>query len=346
MKKAILCGYYGYGNGGDEALLATLLQMLPREVEPIILSGNPMKTQEQYGVKSYARMKVFDLFKVFREGDIFIWGGGSLIQDSTSLKSALYYTTLMKFAQKKGLKTIAWAQGIGPLNYPITRQFARSCFRECDGISVRDQGSAFWLKNWQIPFSLAPDPVWVLSALRGGQLEGLPTPRVAVNLRSHGSLTSEKLTVLTEALIRFQQVTKTFIILVPFQESQDLKIAKHLQKALSENSQIISLENPRELKGLFQQVDLLIGMRLHSLIMAASERCKCFALSYDPKVTHLMEELAIPGLILTDLPSEADRISQEWIREYYHGKSLSYDRINSLMKDALIHQDILTKLGE
>ncbi|NEO59977.1 MAG: polysaccharide pyruvyl transferase CsaB, partial [Moorea sp. SIO4G2] len=34
--KAVLCGYYGKGNGGDEALLASLLQMLPKSVKPIV----------------------------------------------------------------------------------------------------------------------------------------------------------------------------------------------------------------------------------------------------------------------------------------------------------------------
>ncbi|WP_421655307.1 hypothetical protein [Leptothermofonsia sp. ETS-13] len=39
--QAILCGYYGQGNGGDEALLVSLLQMLPQHVAPLVLSGNP-----------------------------------------------------------------------------------------------------------------------------------------------------------------------------------------------------------------------------------------------------------------------------------------------------------------
>ncbi len=41
MKQAVLCGYYGMGNGGDEALLATLLQMLPDNIEPIVLLEDP-----------------------------------------------------------------------------------------------------------------------------------------------------------------------------------------------------------------------------------------------------------------------------------------------------------------
>ena len=45
--RAILCGYYGKGNGGDEALLATLLQMLPELVQPVVLSGNPQETRSR-----------------------------------------------------------------------------------------------------------------------------------------------------------------------------------------------------------------------------------------------------------------------------------------------------------
>ncbi|MCX5934178.1 MAG: hypothetical protein NTU99_05230 [Pseudanabaena sp. LacPavin_0818_WC45_MAG_42_6] len=37
MRRAVLCGYYGMGNGGDEALLATLLQMLPKDIGFICL---------------------------------------------------------------------------------------------------------------------------------------------------------------------------------------------------------------------------------------------------------------------------------------------------------------------
>ncbi|NJL90730.1 MAG: polysaccharide pyruvyl transferase CsaB, partial [Coleofasciculaceae cyanobacterium SM2_1_6] len=44
--RAVLCGYYGKGNGGDEALLATLLQMLPDHVEPVVLTATPKETSQ------------------------------------------------------------------------------------------------------------------------------------------------------------------------------------------------------------------------------------------------------------------------------------------------------------
>jgi len=55
-------------------------------------------------------------------------------------------------------------------------------------------------------------------------------------------------------------------------------------------NQILCLEDPRALKGVFRGVE--IGMRFHSLIMAAAVSLR---FSYDPKVSQLMEELAMPG---------------------------------------------------
>jgi len=55
QKRAIVCGYYGKGNGGDEALLASLLQMLPKSITPLVLSGNPNQTGKRYGVETCDR---------------------------------------------------------------------------------------------------------------------------------------------------------------------------------------------------------------------------------------------------------------------------------------------------
>ncbi|HEY9743069.1 MAG TPA: polysaccharide pyruvyl transferase CsaB [Coleofasciculaceae cyanobacterium] len=340
--RAILCGYYGKGNGGDEALLASLLQMLPKSVTPLVLSGNPAETRKRYGVQSCDRTSPFQVVQAMRNSDVFIWGGGSLIQDVTSAASPLYYGGLMGLARQLGLKTIAWAQGIGPLKRELTRRVARQSFAGCMAVSVRDRGSAELLTDWQIPFILAPDPVWALDSIPVKGLWDLPAPRVAVTLRSHSTLTPERLANLTRALVNFQKATQTCILLVPFQASQDLSIAEAIQSQLTGPNQIFSLEDPRELKGLFRGVEMAIGMRYHSLIMAASQECRCFALSYDPKVSQLMTELNLPGWDLAQLPDDSTLISQTWLKHYANGDPLTSNQIQSLVDRALMHRELLT----
>ena len=342
--RVLLSGYYGKGNGGDEALLATLLQMLPLDVTPVVLSGNPEETHRHYGVECYNRMAFFSVFKALRSCDAFVWGGGSLIQDSTSIISPFYYGGLMALAQVMGLKTVAWGQGIGPLLRSQTRFLAQRNFAGCTQVSVRDIASSRLLSDWSIPHILAPDPVWALESKPVPELVDLPKPRIAVTLRNHPQLTENRLTNLIQALVNLQKETQTFILLLPFQKSEDLAIAEKIHTQLKDVSRVICSEDPQVLKGVFRGVEMSIGMRLHSLIMAASEGSRCFALSYDPKVNHLMEDLKIPGWDLHNLPNDVELISKTWIDYYHHGAALSPNKIQSLVNGAFLHRDLLSKV--
>jgi polysaccharide pyruvyl transferase CsaB len=341
LMQVILCGYYGYGNGGDEALLATLLQMLPKHASPVVLSGNPAFTESLHGVPACDRRKPLAVLNLLRTSQAFIWGGGSLIQDSTSALSPWYYCTLLITAHLMGLKTIAWAQGIGPLNRPLTRWIAHQAFRRCDGISVRDAGSMAWVECWRRTATNAPDPVWALTASRSPALDSLPTPRVAVVLRSHPLLTPERLDRITQALKDFHAHTQAFIVLMPFQKSQDLAIAETLHSQLPNISQVIQSSDPCELKGVFQGVEMAIAMRLHGLIMAASEGCRCFGISYDPKVQRLMEEINCPGWDLADLPAEASTMTQQWIQQFEAPPTLSRAQRQNMTDQAQHHEALL-----
>ena len=342
IARAVLCGYYGKGNGGDEALLASLLQLLPKTITPLVLSGNPNQTRDRFGVEAIDRNNAIAVLQALRHSQVFIWGGGSLIQDATSAISPLYYTGLMQLAQRMGLITIAWAQGIGPLHRPFTQWLAQQTFSRCDAVSVRDSRSARWVSEWGIPFTLAPDPVWALAGSPVQGLWDLPAPRVAVNLRTHPQLTPERLAALTQALILFQKATQACILLVPFQRSQDLAIAEAIQPQIP-GSKVLMLEDPHQLKGLFRGVEMAISMRFHGLIMAAASECRCFALSYDPKVSQLMNDLNLPGWELDHIPADPNAICQTWLEHYANGEPLSSDQIQFLVDRALIHAEVLEK---
>ena len=342
--RAVLCGYYGMGNAGDEALLMSLLQMLPEAVEPIVLSGDPQTTKKQYGVASYYRKSSLTILQLLKQSDVFIWGGGSLMQDTTSLASPIYYAGLMALAQQRGLKTIAWAQGIGPLQRSFTRWITKQVLLGCDAVSVRDTASAELLSSWKIEPTMAPDPVWALASEPPPELPDTDKQIVAVVLRSHPLLTAERLKTIVRAIKDFQTQSNSFILLIPFQPTQDSAIAERIAVELTQDHSIISISNPKQLKGLFSRVKMAIGMRLHSLIMAAAEGCTCFALSYDPKVSQLMSELDLPGYELADLPSDFQIICNCWLKQYNCSPRIPPVLLESLQDRASIHQQLLRKV--
>ncbi|MCY7332925.1 MAG: polysaccharide pyruvyl transferase CsaB [Pseudanabaena sp. CAN_BIN31] len=346
MRRAVLCGYYGMSNGGDEALLATLLQMLPKDVQPLVLSASPKATENLHQVEASDRYSVFSLINEFKRSDVFIWGGGSLMQDATSARNPIYYGGLMGLAQGMGLETIAWAQGVGPLNRKLSNWIAKRSFQGCNAVSVRDRQSAKLLANWQVESIVAPDPVWALEATPINMYRDLSKLRVAVILRSHPALTSCRLATITEALQKLQAQTDAHVLLIPFQPTQDKAIAQAICDALNQklpnHSQVIIQKDPRKLKGIFCGVDLAIAMRLHGLIMAAAEGCHCSAISYDPKVSYLMEDLGISGWELENLPDDAQLIADVWVKEIENCDQGLSDRIHKLKQQAFIHQQILS----
>lgn len=98
--KILICGFYGATNLGDELLLQSLLNCLPKEVLPsvtVMLCDN-----EEYdyfhlpGVNfiHYPRKK-FDCNILADNFDILIWGGGALIDDSDYSKDVLTLNNLL-----------------------------------------------------------------------------------------------------------------------------------------------------------------------------------------------------------------------------------------------------------
>jgi polysaccharide pyruvyl transferase CsaB len=238
-----------------------------------------------------------------------------------------------------GLDTIAWAQGIGPLQSKVNRRLTRHLLRRCAVVTVRDRGSADLLTGWNIPHTLAPDPVWAMetdATVRSVQ----PEMTVAVNLRQHRSLTPDRLAVLTKALVEFQAQSRSRILLVPFQMSLDLALATDLQQQIP-HSQVVQLEDPEELRRLFDRVDVAIVMRLHGLIMAAAAGCRCFALSYDPKVTQVATTLGLAFCELAGLASEPEALVQVW-RDLAQADGLSQEQRRDLATAARQHQVALT----
>ncbi len=348
--RAVLCGYYGMGNGGDEALLATLLQLLPKSVTPIVLSGSPQETAQRYDVEAVPRKSLPAVLSALRRSRAFIWGGGSLMQDATSAINPLYYGGLMKLAQWMGLHTIAWAQGIGPLRRRSGQWITRWALQACDAVSVRDGASAQLLADWGIACKLAPDPVWALKSAHLPGFADLPAPRVAVVLREHTRLTPERLANLTKAIADFQTATQTCVLLLPFQPVKDGAIATHIAQHLSGPHKIIQVANPVQLKGVFRGIEMAIAMRFHGIVMAAAEGCRCFAISYDPKVTQIMQELSLPGWSLLPedplplIPDSAHAMTQQWLEHYANGDGLSDVQVRSHIDRALIHSALLRQI--
>jgi polysaccharide pyruvyl transferase CsaB len=160
----LIAGYYGYRNWGDEGSLATLLQVLPRE-SVWVLSGDPPFTEATYGVRALPRMELRTVRRAVRESDALILGGGSLLQDATSLRSLLYYLALIRWGLRAHGRVLLVGQGVGPLRRRLGRRLAAHLLQRVPFLSVRDADSARLLASLGVSgATVDADLTWALES--------------------------------------------------------------------------------------------------------------------------------------------------------------------------------------
>ena len=293
-KNIVISGYYGSDNFGDEMILKVLIDKLKQfDVNITVLSLNPEKTKALHKVNA---VKSFDILKVIStilKSDVLISGGGSLLQDSTSVKSLFYYLFVIKIAEFFRKKVMIFAQGIGPVKNKFGEILCKKLLKKADCVTVRDDKSLFLLRGWGIN-----DAKLVVDPLFGLNLAGsTPTETVGIQLRSFKDLSEEFLVKLAKSVEQYFYNKK--IKIFSFQDSLDKKVCVHFEailKSLNPNIQteVIYEKTPQELINLMRELQYMIAMRFHACLICAKYGIRTLALSYDYKVDKLAEELKLP----------------------------------------------------
>jgi len=324
----VISGYYGYGNTGDEAILAALTDEVRRrypDVQVTVLSAAPEATARQYGVEAIPRGSLHAIWRALRDADLLISGGGGLIQDATSRLSPFYYLAILRLARLAGTPYMIFAQGLGPLRCRLARWATARCFRHAAAITVRDEPSAQLLSQLGVttsPVEVTADPALLLEPCPPHCTDELlrefglseSTGLIGIALRRWADSDVVKPAA---ALIRhLHQSQAGQVLLIPFQPDEDMNLAWRVASEAAVPVTILdqALE-PRELLGVVSRLDLLVSMRLHGLVFAASAQVPAVALSYDPKVEAFatcadQPTIALASLTAGELVRQADSLQQ------------------------------------
>ena len=340
VKKIVIAGYYGFDNGGDELILFSLLEELKSlnsRIEISVLFRNPSKTGRNYRVKTINRWNLISIALAILRTDLFVFGGGGLLQDLTSSWSIYYYLGLILLAKLFFKKVFLISQGVGPIRRKISRKVTGIVLGFVDLITVRDELSKFELGklNGNISVSIALDPVFNLDrfAFGRGAAIYLPTslfegrgspsplsegqgsssneqPAIGVCLQGFGKDKKfrETLRKICDELVR---KIESKIIFIPFHKLEDLKISKDIIANRTSDYQLFLWQDIEDLFEFYNKIDLILGMRLHSIILACLFGKPFVAISlpkthplYDPKVEGFLELLGYKAIDMTVPPAE------------------------------------------
>lgn len=302
MSDIIISGYYGLGNSGDEALLESIVADL-KSINPDItitaLSGNAKQTKERYGIKTVNRFNLFAILREFKSAKLLLSGGGTLIQDATSTKSLIYYLSIISLAKKMGLKTMLYANGMGPISDKNVKK-VHKVLNKTDLITLRENVSMEEIRRCNITepkVLVTADPAFNLIAsdsekareILGEYSIGEDVKTVAVSVRESKNAPEHFEEDLAEALDRVAE-EGYLPVFIPMQRSLDLDISLRVASKMKKKSKVIDTEiSVCDMLALIGRCSIACGMRLHMLIFASVMNVPMAGIAYDPKIKGFME---------------------------------------------------------
>jgi polysaccharide pyruvyl transferase CsaB len=345
--KILICGYYGEHNLGDDALLQCLLQGLPSGWQPLVTAADQQEVQNRFQVASCDRRSLLATLRALAHCSALVLGGGSLLQDSTSFKSLIYYAALILAAKAQAKPVLLWGQGLGPLRRRRSRILVRMLLSLVTAASWRDPESAGLAaqlgRGGTSGDLLGTDPVWRFPAQpwrgQGGPivLAWRPTPL----LNANGWL------LLLRALQQLAEDQQREVIWLPFHRHQDRGLLNELASqgllpaGLADRSRQGQPERPEDAMAICTAAGLLVAMRLHALILGALAGAPCAALSYDPKVAAAAKGLGCGCHDLRQLPSQ-EILVQQWQAQL--DRPLHQGDVRRQVDAAAVHQLVLERL--
>lgn len=304
--KVAIGGYYGFGNMGDDAVLSVLVSELKRNIPNVritVLTKGGEAVRSASGVSFADRYDPVCLVRTLLKSDVYISGGGSLLQNKTSTRSLIYYCGVLWLAERLGNFTVILSNGIGPLRGSFAEGMARRALVSARHVSVRDMESfmkVMALTGGKVLPRLSADIAFAEG--RGGEehrknaknLLECGARYVAVALNGRAGEQNEKLAHALSEYCRRQRIFPVFV-------SMDTKIDEAPSRYCARICGGIYLKarNVSEMRDVIRNSQIAVGSRLHFLIFALLEGIPIVPIFSDPKLDSFsLEVLGTPALRL------------------------------------------------
>ncbi len=304
-------------------------------IVPVVLSVKPKATEQMHGVKAIHRTNLFQIINCIRKSDGLISGGGSLLQDMTGRTTIPYYLGIIKLAQWLGKPTFIYSQGIGPVFRDLFHPLIRNAFNKSQYVSVRDAESVKILQGIGVQadrIEIVSDPVMGLPLKPAGRDSGfggraggytvedvggadtspgsaaappadtVPVIGISVRFWNRHRTVLDQLTDALRLIMKQQTVHLRFL---PFHPPADLEASEYVINRLGPDyrdrvSLVADAGDPQDMLDQVSACDLIIGMRLHSLIYAAAYSIPMIGISYDPKIDHFLNSMEMKAAASTE----------------------------------------------
>ena len=311
----VICGAYGRGNAGDDAILEAILQEM-RSIDPdmpvTVLSKNPKETRLSYRVRAVSRMDVPGWLGAMRRARLYINGGGSLIQDVTSRRSLWFYLLNIRCAKRAGCAVQMYGCGIGPVTRGNHRHLsARVLNRYVDVITLREPDSREELRSMGVTepeILLTADPALTLRPAGDDEVDSV---LLRAGIPPHGRYLCfalrqwpgfvEKAPLFGRAARYAYETCGLTPVFVSVEKGPDAAAGREAARGLEDIPHYFldDAGGAGTIIGALARMEAVVSMRLHALIFAAGQGIPLAGVVYDPKVSAFLRYIGQE--VFTDL---------------------------------------------
>ena len=365
MKIAYIIGYYGHHNFGDEIMLDILVHQLrtsgyssiyfesgdvPRDIGAIPVGYKRLNARQWpkilRGIVNFNRDLQISLRKILA-ADLVVFGGGSLLSDSTSVITLLKILIKLRYAKIHRSRIVSVGLGVGMLKSTVRRKLVTYILRQIELVAARDELSVKSLAHCDpsqvSKIELSSDLFYLLDApkqQKNTDYKGVVGVTVAPPYLED-YITPEKFAIsINDILSKIPLETKKVNLLV-FQKHSDkrycdLSYFQVIERSLNYPVEII--ECPIDISSaleIMSKLDFVVGMRYHSLVMASLLNIPFIGIGVEKKISSLASEFHAPNFSI-------EQLKDATFHDYFPLKQLpTYESLAKLAHRAEIYKQIL-----
>ncbi|MBP7832476.1 MAG: polysaccharide pyruvyl transferase family protein [Candidatus Levybacteria bacterium] len=318
-------------------------------------------TYHYLGVKSYfilsKELKI--VCRDFAETDLILPVGGGYINGKNDIKSlitlAIQLHTL-KIGKLLKKKIILYPQSIGPFGNKLQMNLASNILKQTDAIIAREDETIALLKQMGIIKNIiykSVDAAFIFNdSLKKSVIEKRTKKMIGVTVRNwlpeaQQTIFEKEVAAFCKYLIdkKHYQVFLIPQVTSPEHNDDDRIPSKRIKNILYDETNLILLEKSytaAELKGIYKQMNFLIGTRMHSVIFALTENVPCIAIEYEHKTRGIMRDLKLENFVI----KIEDVTAKKLIGLFNNLEKNRMLYLNTLTKSLIIYQHKAREAGK
>ena len=334
VRVIVFGGWFGSGNVDDDAILTGLVKLLTTldpDAEVVALSTNPAQTRRVCGVdairllspRGFLRGDIDALRayrRAFRDSAACIVTGGTPIYDYSHLSRGIHF----KLPGAFGRKLFLFGVGVKQIQSRVGRGVTRTLVGSAERVSTRDEASRSELLRLGVGrpirvtgdsalFMEPPDPSIGLRLLKergvdaSGRMVAVCPRELSEDFRRHyhKRLTWRAICNVRRnvaGIVDYLIESGCEVIFVPLHSSlldddlREIEAVRRLMRNRDAGSVLVGL-SPGEAMSVLGAMDLVLGLRLHSLILAGAQGVPVVGIDYDPKIGGFMEGAGVESYL-------------------------------------------------